>query len=313
MNIVVLDGFTMNPGDLSWDNLRKLGAVTLYERTPKELVAERLRGAEIALTNKVVLDAGVLEQLPALKYIGVCATGYNCVEIEAARKRGIVVTNVPTYGTAAVAQATFALLLELTNAVGEHARTVRDGRWSANPDFCYWVSPQVELAGLTLGLIGYGRIGRAVATIAKAMGMDVIVHTRTKSGSDERWVDLDTVFASSDVISLHCPLTPETKQIVNAKRLSEMKRSAFLINTSRGALIDDAALADALNREVIAGAALDVLTVEPPPKSNPLLSARHCIVTPHIAWATRASRSRLLNMVIENVAAFQAGTPRNKV
>ena len=315
MNIVVLDGHTLNPGDLSWEPLNTFGSVMLHDRTSKSELIERLRNADAALTNKVVLDAAAMEQLPALKYIGVTATGYNCVDVEAARKRKIVVTNVPTYGTHSVAQATFALLLELTNAAGAHAQSVRQGQWSANKDFCYWNSPQVELSGLTMGLIGYGRIGRAVATIARAFGMHVIVHTRTPSkiAGEEKCVDLDVLFSASDVVSLHCPLTPENKQLVNAARLAQMKRSAFLINTSRGLLIDEAALADALNKGVIAGAGLDVLSVEPPEKTNPLLSARNCIVTPHNAWATRAARSRLLGTVVENLAAFVAGKPQNVV
>ena len=315
MNIVVLDGHTLNPGDLSWEPLNKFGTVTLHARTSKAELPDRLRGADAVLTNKVMIDAATLEQFPALKYIGVTATGYNCVDTEAARKRKIVVTNVPTYGTHSVAQATFALLLELTNAAGAHAQTVRQGQWCESKDFCYWNSPQVELSGLTLGLVGYGRIGRAVATIARAFGMQVIVHTRTPSkiAGEEKCLDVDTVFASSDVVSLHCPLTPENKQFVNAARLAQMKRSAFLINTSRGMLIDEAALADALNKGVIAGAGLDVLSVEPPEKTNPLLSARNCIVTPHNAWATRAARSRLLETVVENLAAFVAGKPQNAV
>jgi glycerate dehydrogenase len=314
MNIVVLDSYTVNPGDLSWDALKSLGECRLYDRTPKELIVERLREADVALTNKALIDGGTMAKLPSLRYIGVVATGYNCVDIPAAKSRNIVVTNVPTYGTYSVAQATFALLLELTNSVGVHAQTVRDGHWSKSPDFCYWVSPQIELAGLTLGLIGYGRIAQAVAKIGQALGMNVIVHTRTKpADTSVRHVSLDEIFAASDVLSLHCPLTPDTKALVNAARLARMKRSAFLLNTSRGALIDEPALADALARGVIAGAGLDVVSVEPADPANPLLTAKNCIVTPHIAWATRAARKRLLDASIDNVKAYLAGAPTNVI
>ena len=314
MNIVVLDSFTVNPGDLKWDALHQLGQCKLYDRSPKDQVVERLKDAEIALTNKSLIDAAAIAQLPKLRYIGVIATGYNCVDVPAAKARNIVVANVPTYGTFSVAQATFALLLELTNAVGVHEKTVREGQWTKSPDFCYWVSPQVELAELTLGLLGYGRIAQAVAKIGQALGMNVIVHTRTKpADASVKHVDLDTLFRDSDVLSLHCPLTPETKAIVSAARLSQMKRSAYLLNTSRGPLIDEAALAAALERGVIAGAGLDVVSVEPPAAGNPLFGAKNCIVTPHIAWATRAARQRLIAEVVANVAAFQAGTPKNVV
>lgn len=314
MQIVVLDSFTVNPGDLSWDALKALGECRLYDRTPKQSIVERLRDTEIALTNKALIDSAALAQLPRLRYIGVIATGYNCVDIPAAKKQNVIVTNVPTYGTYSVAQATVALLLELTNAVGVHAQTVREGQWSKSPDFCYWVSPQLELAGLTLGLVGYGRIAQAVAKIAQALGMNVIVHTRSApADASVRSVGLDPLFSESDVVSLHCPLTPETKSLVNAPRLARMKHSALLLNTSRGALIDEAALADALNRGVIAGAGLDVLSVEPADPANPLLKAKNCIVTPHIAWATRAARKRLLDASIENVKAFLAGAPMNVI
>jgi glycerate dehydrogenase len=314
MNIVVLDSYTVNPGDLSWDALKSLGECRLYDRTPKELIVERLREADVALTNKALIDGVAMAKLPRLRYIGVVATGYNCVDIPAAKSRNIVVTNVPTYGTYSVAQATFALLLELTNAVGVHAQTVRDGQWSKSPDFCYWVSPQIELAGLTLGLIGYGRIAQAVAKIGQALGMNVIVHTRTKpADTSVRHASLDEIFSASDVLSLHCPLTPDTKALVNAARLARMKRSAFMLNTSRGAQIDEPALADALARGVIAGAGLDVVSVEPADPANPLLTAKNCIVTPHIAWATRAARKRLLDASIDNVKAFLAGAPTNVI
>ncbi|HTD85693.1 MAG TPA: D-2-hydroxyacid dehydrogenase [Candidatus Binatia bacterium] len=308
MNIVVLDGHTLNPGDLSWDALKKLGPCEVYERCTPEETVPRSANAAIVLTNKVVLNKAYMAAVPTLKYIGVTATGYNIVDVAAARERGIVVTNVPTYGTRSVAQMTFALLLELTQHVGHHAQTVRDGRWTRSPDFCYWDYPLVELDGLTMGIIGFGRIGQAVGELAEAFGMKVRAHSRKSSAED-----LEKLFRESDVISLHCPLTPETKHLVNAERLSWMKPTAFLLNTSRGPLIDEAALADTLNRGQIAGAGLDVLSVEPPPAGNPLFTAKNCFITPHIAWATRAARSRLIDASIDNVRAFIAGKPKNVV
>jgi len=308
MNIVVLDGHTLNPGDLSWDALRKLGPYEIYERsTPDELVP-RSATAGIVLMNKVVLNKAYMAAVPQLKYIGVTATGYNIVDVAAARERNILVTNVPTYGTRSVAQMTFALLLELTQHVGHHAQTVRDGRWSRSPDFCYWDYPLVELDGLTMGIIGYGRIGQAVGELSQAFGMNVIAHSRKQPPED-----LERLFRTSDVISLHCPLTPETKHLVNAKRLGWMKPTAFLLNTSRGPLIDEPALAESLNDGRIAGAGLDVLSVEPPVADNPLFTAKNCFITPHIAWATRAARSRLMDAAVDNVRAFLAGKPKNVV
>jgi glycerate dehydrogenase len=308
MKIVVLDGHTLNPGDLTWLPLQKLGSCEIYERSTADEIVPRSKGAEIILTNKVILSRGYMEAVPTLKYIGVTATGYNIVDVVAARERGIVVTNVPTYGTKSVAQMTFALLLELTQHVAHHAQTVRDGRWTRSPDFCYWDYPLIELDGLTMGIIGYGRIGQAVGELAHAFGMKVIAHTR-KQPLEE----LGPLFRQSDVISLHCPLTPETKHLVNAERLKWMKPTAFLLNTSRGPLVDEAALADALNAERIAGAGLDVLAVEPPLADNPLFTAKNCFITPHIAWATRAARSRLMDTAIENVRAFLSGKPKNVV
>jgi glycerate dehydrogenase len=308
MNIVVLDGYTLNPGDLSWDALRKLGKCEIYDRSTAEEIISRSAFAEIVLTNKVPLNRAYMEAAPQLKYIGVTATGYNIVDVVAARERKIVVTNVPTYGTKSVAQMTLALLLELTQHVGHHAQTVREGRWTRSSDFCYWDYPLIELDGLTMGIVGYGRIGQAVSELAEAFGMKVIAHSRKQS--DE---ELERLFRESDVISLHCPLTPETKHLVNAKRLEWMKPSAFLLNTSRGPLVDEAALAQALNEGRIAGAGLDVLAVEPPAADNPLFKAKNCFITPHIAWATRAARSRLMDASVENVRAFLAGKPRNIV
>lgn len=316
MQIVVLDGHTLNPGDLTWEGLEAVGPCTVYDRTPDERIAERAAGAEIVLTNKTPLTADTLRQLDRLKYVGVLATGYNIVDAEAARTRGVPVTNVPTYGTDSVAQMVFAHLLNLTQRVGHHAETVREGRWSTCPDFCYWDTPLVELHGMTMGIVGLGRIGRATAQLARAFGMSVLAcDVRTPSAVPEgcELVDVDDLFRRADVVSLHCPLTLQTAALVNAERLALMKRSAFLVNTSRGPLVDEQALAEALNDDRIAGAGLDVLAVEPPVQSNPLLTAKNCFVTPHIAWATRAARQRLLRVAVENVVAFLRGKPQNVV
>ena len=317
MKIVVLDGFTLNPGDLSWKDLESLGACEIYDRSSLPEVLKRAGGAEIILVNKIVLSRDTILSLPHLKYIGVTATGYNIVDVVAASERHITVTNVPSYGTKSVAQMTFALLLELTQRVGHHAQTVREGRWTACPDFSYWDYPLLELDGLTMGIVGLGRIGSAVAQLAAAFGMKVLAHRRAgasrEGDSSVQFVDLETLFRQSDVISLHCPLTSETKHLVNTQRLSWMKSSALLLNTSRGALIDEAALAEALNAERIAGAGLDVLGVEPPPPNNPLFHARNCFITPHMAWATRAARSRLLDIAVRNVRSFLQGEPQNVV
>ncbi len=317
MKIVVLDGYTLNPGDLSWDSLRKLGAVTIHDRTPEHLVVERAADAEVVLTNKTPLSASTLKQLPRLEYIGVLATGYNIVDVAEAGRIGITVTNIPTYGTASVAQFAIALLLELCHHVGLHADAVRRGEWSRSPDWSFWRTPLVELAGKTMGIIGFGRIGRQTAAIAAALGMQVLAHDTVMPDAPQspawRWADLDELLQTSDVISLHCPLFPETQGMINTRRLGQMKKSALLINTSRGPLIIDSDLADALNAGVIAGAALDVLSVEPPAESNPLLSARNCIVTPHMAWATREARARLLDSAVENLRAFLERKPQNTV
>lgn len=318
MKIVILDGYTLNPGDLSWAPIEELGELVVYDRTPPEQVILRAADAEIVLTNKTVLSRSAIEQLHRLRYIGVLATGYNIVNVEAARDRGIPVTNVPMYATQSVAQAVFAHLLNLTHHTGEHAQGVRAGRWSACEDFCYWDWPLIDLAGLTMGVVGFGRIGQAVARIALAFQMHVLAHDTDKEIKKNlpegvRWADLETLFRQSDVVSLHCPLTAENERLVNAKRLALMKPTAFLINTSRGGLIDEAALADALNSEQIAGAGLDVLSVEPPPADHPLLGARNCYITPHQAWATKAARERLLQTAAENIRAFLAGKPQNVV
>jgi len=316
MKIVVLDGFASNPGDLSWDGLRALGECAIHDRTPASQIVERLRDADIALTNKAPLDRPRIEALPRLRYIGVLATGYNVVDVKAAAERGVVVTNVPAYGTDSVAQLAFALLLELCQRVGDHARGVAQGKWTASQDFCYWDYPLVELAGLTMGIVGYGRIGQKVAHLARAFEMKVVVYTRTPprhAPEGVRFASLDALFREADVVSLNCPLTPDTERLVNAERLAMMKPSAFLINTGRGPLVDEAALAHALNAGRLAGAGLDVLCKEPPPADNPLLTARNCLITPHLAWGTRAARARLTDVAVGNVKAFIEGRPRNVV
>jgi glycerate dehydrogenase len=312
MTIVVLDGHTLNPGDLDWGPLRALGTCAIYDRTEDAVILERSREARILLTNKTPLTRSTIQQLPALEFIGVLATGYNVVDIEVATERGIPVANVPAYGTASVAQMAFAHILNLTALVGPHARGVAEGEWSAARDWSYWQNPLTELNGLTLGIIGYGRIGKATAQIARAFGMAVIVGEQQQVDQVER-VTIEEIFRRSDIVSLHCPLTEETRGLVNSTRLALMKPSALLINTSRGGLVDETALAEALNSGRIAGAGLDVLSQEPPPASHPLLRARNCFITPHIAWATRAARTRLLEEVAENVRAFLSGRGRNIV
>lgn len=315
MRIVVLDGYTLNPGDLSWDGLSALGPCEIHDRTAPDLTLTRAHGAEIVLTNKTLLSKEQIEALPHLKFISVLATGVNVVDSVAARAQGIPVSNVPAYGTNSVAQMTFALLLELTQHVGHHAQTVRDGRWIRSPDFCYWDMPLIELHGKTLGVIGAGRIGRAVIDLGLAFQMKVLAHSRSAPPNENRFqhVELEQLLRESDVVSLHCPLTPETKHLINTERLAWMRPSAFLLNTSRGPLVDDHALARALNAEELAGAGLDVLSVEPPNAGNPLLMAKNCLITPHIAWATHAARARLMNTTVANVKAFLDGKPQNVV
>jgi glycerate dehydrogenase len=316
MRIVILDGHTANPGDVSWAEIEAVGPCTVHPRTRHEDVVMRAREADILLTNKTPIDRAAIESLPRLKCIGVLATGYNIVDVEAARGRGIPVCNVPEYSTPNVAQAVFALLLELTNRTGYHAQAVRDGRWSAGEDFCFWDGELVELAGQTLGVVGFGRIGAAVAGIGRALGMNVLAHRRTPPAAGvagTTFVDLETLLRRSDVVSLHCPLTPDTRGLIAARTLAIMKPTAFLINTARGPLIDEADLAAALDAGRIAGAGLDVLSVEPPPASNPLLTARNCVITPHVAWATRNARRRLIAVSAANLHAFVAGWPQNVV
>jgi glycerate dehydrogenase len=316
MNIVILDGFTLNPGDLSWRGLEEAGKCTIYERTREEEVVPRAQEAEIVLTNKTPISGEVIAQLPRLRYIGVLATGYNIVDLAAATERGIIVTNVPSYGTMSVVQLVFAHLFNLTHRIGHHTGAVRNGRWSESRDFSFRDYPLIEVSGLTFGIVGIGLIGGATARAALAFGMNVIC-SETPSGraapAGVRRTSLDEVFSASDVVSLHCPLTPSTRELVNGDRLAQMKHSSFLINTSRGGLVDEKALAEALNVGRIAGAGLDVLTLEPPRGDNPLLSAKNCFITPHFAWATTAARARLMAEVTENVLAFLGGKRRNVV
>ncbi|MBB6674856.1 D-2-hydroxyacid dehydrogenase [Cohnella nanjingensis] len=318
MNIVVLDGHTLNPGDLSWERLEALGPLTVYDRTPAERIVERAEGAEIVLTNKTPLRADVLDRLPKLRYIGVLATGYDIVDVQAAADRDIVVANVPTYGTDSVAQFVFALLLELCHRAGLHSDSAHRGDWADSPDFSYWHTPQTELAGKTLGIVGMGRIGARTAELAAAFGMRVLaagrsVEPQPGDPANVRRADLATVLKTADVVSLHCPLTPQTERMINRDTLALMKPSAYLINTARGKLVAEDDLAGALRSGAIAGAALDVLSQEPPPPDHPLVGAPNCILTPHIAWASFEARERLLRAAVDNVARFLAGDPANLV
>lgn len=307
-SIVVLDGYTLNPGDLSWSALEQLGTCTVHARTAATDIVPRSRNANILITNKTPISAETISSCPRLRYVGVLATGFNIVDTAAARKHGIPVTNVPAYGTASVAQHTFALLLELARQAGHHAATVRDGRWTTSVDWCYWDRQQLELEGLVLGIVGGGRIGQSVATLGRACGMEV--HFARRTGGRK---ELEVVLRTADVISLHCPLTPETKHLINATTIGWMKPKAYLLNSSRGLLIDETALAAALNSGRIAGAGLDVLSSEPPATDNPLLTARNCLITPHVAWATSAARDRLMHTAVDNVRSFLAGQPQNIV
>lgn len=316
--IVVLDGYTLNPGDNPWSELESVGTVKVYDRTidPKDIVP-RAKDADILLTNKTLLTKETLEQLPKLKYVGVLATGYNVVDYKHARSKGIPVTNIPEYGTNSVSQFVFALLLELCHRAGHHSEAVRAGRWSGQTDFCFWDHPLVELHGLTLGIVGFGRIGRRVGEIGSALGMKILACDTFRGsppGFPFEWAEVDELMKRSDVVSLNCPLFPENTGMINKKTLGTMKKSAFLINASRGGLVVDADLADALNSGVIAGAGLDVVGLtEPPAKDNPLLSAKNCIMTPHIAWAALEARKRLMHTTAESVKAFLDGKPINVV
>ena len=316
MKIVVLDGYGLNPGDLSWSAWEALGELMVYDRTSPSELLERSVGAEVLITNKTLITAENMAELPSLKYIGVLATGYNVVDIDAAKARGIVVTNIPAYSTASVAQMVFAHVLNITQRVGYYANENTQGRWTNNADFCYWDTNLIELDGKKMGIVGYGNIGKATARIALAFGMEVLAYT-SKEQKDlpqgVRKVTLDELFSESDVVSLHCPLTPDTKELVNAERLKTMKPSAILINTGRGPLVNEQDLANALNEGRIAGAGLDVLSVEPSLADNPLLKAKNCFITPHIAWATKEARTRLMDIAINNLRAYQEGNVINNV
>lgn len=314
MKIVVTDGYTLNPGDLSWKQIENFGELRVYERTSVQQIEERCKDADIVLTNKVPLDKAVLDKLQKLKLISVLATGYNIVDIIAAKERGITVCNVPAYSTASAAQQTFTLLLELTNHTGLHAASVAKGEWVHSKDFSYTKAPLTELQDKTFGIIGLGNIGTKVAQIATAFGMKLIYHNPSKKDTTlATFTDMKTLFSKSDVVSLHCPLKPDNHQFVNRSLLQLMKPSAFLINTSRGQLIHEQDLADALNNNVIAGAGLDVLSSEPPSPDNPLLTAKNCIITPHIAWITKEARMRIMDVTAKNIKAFLNGNSMNKV
>ena len=315
MKIVVLDGAVENPGDLSWEELGKLGELTVYERTSmtdEAEIVQRIGGASVVITNKTPITRGVLERCPSVRYISVLATGYNVIDCAAAREKGIPVSNVPAYGTDVVGQFAIALLLEICHHIGAHSEAVRQGRWEHSTDWCFWDYPLMELAGKTMGIIGFGRIGQKTGTIAKALGMEVLAYSPHESESGRaiaQYTDLDTLLAKSDVISLHCPLFPETREIINRETIAKMKDGVIILNNSRGPLIAEQDLADALNSGKVYAAGLDVVGEEPIRGDNPLLRAKNCIITPHISWASRESRQRILDCTVKNVKAFQAGAP----
>ncbi|WP_282135390.1 D-2-hydroxyacid dehydrogenase [Seonamhaeicola maritimus] len=319
MKIVVLDGFTLNPGDLSWQGISKYGDLIVHERTPyntKDIV-KAIGDAEVVYTNKTPLPSEVLKNTSSVKFIGVLATGYNVVDVDVAKEMGIIVTNVPSYSTQSVAQFTMALLLEMCHNVGDHSYAVHNGDWVNAIDFCFWNSPLIELAGKTMGIIGFGSIGQSVAKVAQVFGLNILVHTRTKKPEFEtetcRFVELDELFTNSDVISLHCPLFESTQGIINTKNIAKMKDGVKIINTARGGLIVEKDLANALNSGKVSGAAVDVVSAEPMKANNPLLNAKNCIITPHIAWAPKEARTRLLNTTIDNLEAYLEGNPINVV
>ena len=317
MKIVVLDGTGVNPGDLSWDCIAACGDLTVYDKTPTDaLTIERLQGADIAITNKTPINGAILDACPTVKLICVLATGYNVIDCDAAAQRNIPVCNVPDYGTSAVAQFTFALLLEVCHQIGHHDRLVHQGVWTKCPSFCFWDTPQLELAGKTLGIVGFGRIGQAVAKIASALGMKVLAHSRTeKPGFEDlcSFVSLEELLKASDVVTLHCPLTVQTQRLINKETISLMKDGAILLNTSRGAVLDEADVAEALTTGKLKAAAVDVACVEPIPADSPLLTAPNCIITPHMAWSPADSRQRILDCTVRSINAFVAGTPINTV
>lgn len=330
MEIIILDGNSLNPGDLSWDGFKQFGNVTVYDRTPADKIVERIGNAEVAITNKTPISDEIMAQCPSLKYIGVLATGYNVVDTKAAQKRSIVVSNIPSYSTKAVAQAVFALLLELTNGVHIHSQSVHAGDWCASPDFCYWKYPISEIAGKTLGIIGFGDIGQNVAKVALSFGLNVIASTRSTEKIDSfnkkyavlacdensepvKCLSQDEVLSNADIISIHCPLTDKTKDLINKDALSKMKKGAILINTSRGPVVNEQAVRDALENGTLGGFACDVISVEPMTKENPLRGAPNCVITPHVAWAAKETRTRLMNIATQNLKAFVDGNPMNVV
>lgn len=317
--MIVLDGYTLNPGDLTWKGLEQFGDLKVYDRTnfnPKTII-ETIGDADVVFTNKVPLSKEVLTRVPNLKYIGVLATGYNIIDIETANDLNILVTNIPDYGTASVAQFTMGLLLEMCHHIGDHNQAVKDGEWTKSLDFCFWKTPLMELSGKTMGIIGFGRIGQATAKVAQAFGLNILAYNRSKDYSLEsdtcRYVELDELFGKSDIISLHCPLTESTEGIINKHNISKMQDGVMLINTSRGGLIVEADLKEGLNSEKIAYAAVDVVSSEPIKEDNPLLKAKNCIITPHIAWATKESRTRMMGIVSDNLKAYISGTPINVI
>ena len=316
MKIVHLEGNAVNPGDLSWDILNQFGDVTVYERTAPEDAVKRIGDAEIVLINKTPITAQLLDQCPNLRLVCVQATGYNVVDCAAAKERGVLVCNVPAYGTNAVAQFTFSLLLELCNQVGYHNNAVHDGKWCSCPGFCFWETPQMELAGKTIGIIGFGKIGRAVGKIANAFGMKVLAYNRSRCPEGEaigQYVDMDTLLETSDIISLHCPLTPEVQELINAQTIAKMKDGAILLNTARGPLLNEAAVADALRSGKLRGAAVDVVSQEPMLPDNPLLTAPNCIITPHMAWTPVESRQRIIDSTVNSIKGYLSGKPVNTV
>lgn len=317
MKIVVLDGYTENPGDLSWDNLEKLGELTVYDRTAPEDIVERIGNAQAVIVNKVPITEETLKHCPEIRYIGVLATGYNVIDIKAARKRNIPVCNIPIYGTTAVGQFAMAMLLEICHHTAHHSQAVHEGRWENNPDWCFWDYPLIELAGKTMGIIGYGRIGQNTGRLAQAFGMNVLAYDKFRNPElvteTCRYAGLEELFSASDVISLHCPLFPETEGIINKQNINKMKDGVIILNNSRGPLINEQDLREALDSGKVYAAGLDVVSAEPIRGDNPLLGAKNCIITPHISWAPKESRQRLMNIAVENLEAFMHGTPQNVV
>lgn len=316
MNIVVLDGYTLNPGDITWKGMEQLGSLTVYDRTPVDKIVERIGNAEVVFTNKTPISKETFEACPNIKFVGVLATGYNVVDVVVAKEKGIPVTNIPTYGTDAVGQFVIGLLLEICHHIGHHDKAVHDGLWENNNDWCFWDYPLIELADKTMGIIGFGRIGQATGRIAKALGMNVIAFDEYPNDAGKefgKYVSLDTLFSESDVIALHCPLFPSTQGIINRENIAKMKDGVIILNNSRGALIVEQDLADALNSGKVYATGVDVVSTEPIKGDNPLLNAKNCIITPHISWAPKESRQRLMNIAVDNLDAFIKGSPKNVV